>query len=74
MWSPEIREAFGLYMAFAESKLRELFELVEEFIAEYQPYILIGSIILIILVIGDLLMKWQENREKKHIEDQIKEE
>ena len=71
MWSQEVREAFALFVALAESKAIELFDVVAEFISEYQVYILVGSLILIILVILDLLMKWQEKREKKRIEDEI---
>ena len=72
MWSQKVREAIALCMAFAESKLIKVLEVVEEFISEYRSYILIGLIILVILVIADLLMKWQEKREKKKIEDQMK--
>jgi hypothetical protein len=74
MWTQEARDAYRLFMAFAESKLVELLEVVEEFIAEYRFYILIGLIILVILVILDLLMKWQEKREKKKIDEQIEEQ
>ena len=73
MWSQEVREAFALFVALAESKVIELFDVVAEFISEYRSYILVGSLILIILVILDLLMKWQEKREKKRIEDEIEE-
>jgi membrane protein DedA with SNARE-associated domain len=72
MWSQKVREAIALCMALAESKLIKVLEVVEEFISEYRSYILIGLIILVILVIADLLMKWQEKREKKKIEDQMK--
>jgi hypothetical protein len=71
MWSQEIREAFALFVALAESKVIELFDGVAEFISEYQVYILVGSLILIILVSLDLLMKWREKREKKRIEDEL---
>jgi hypothetical protein len=74
MWSHEVREAFALYMALVESKLIKVLEVVEEFISEYRSYILIGLSILGILVILDLLMKWQEKREKKQINDEIEEQ
>ena len=71
MWSQEVREAFALFVALAESKVIELFDVVAEFISEYRSYILVGLLILIILVILDLLMKWQEKKEKKRIEDEL---
>jgi hypothetical protein len=74
MWSQEVREAYALFMALFESKLIKVLEVVEEFISEYHSYILIGSIILIIVVILDLLWKWQEKRRKKQIDDQIAEQ
>ncbi len=74
MWSQEGREAFALFMAFAESKLGEALEVVGEFISEYRSYILTGCIILVILVILDLWMKWQEKEEKKKIDAEIEEE
>jgi hypothetical protein len=74
MWSQESREAFALFMAFAESKVIELFDVVAEFISEYRSYILVGLLILIILVSLDLLMKWQDKREKKKIDSEIEEQ
>jgi hypothetical protein len=71
MWSQEGREAFALFMAFAESKLIEVREVVEEFISAYRPYIIVGLLILISLVILDLVAKRQERREKKQIEAEI---
>ena len=50
MWSQEVRDAFDLFIALAESKLTEVCEVVTEFISEYRYYILIGLIILGILV------------------------
>jgi hypothetical protein len=72
MWNQELREAFALFMAFAESKLIELYDVVGEFISAYSSFILVGLLILIILVIADLGMKWQEKREKKRIEEKMK--
>jgi hypothetical protein len=72
MWSQEVREAFALFVALAESKLIELFDVVAEFISAYRSYILVASLILIILVSLDLLMKWQDKKEKKQIEDELK--
>jgi hypothetical protein len=74
MWAQEARDAYRLIMAFAESKLTELFEIVEEFISEYRFYILVGVIILVILVILDLLMKRQDKKDKKKINDQIEQQ
>lgn len=74
MWSQEGREAFALFMAFAESKLGEALEVVGAFISAYRSYILIGFIILVISVILDLWMKWRGKQEKKKIDDQIEEQ
>jgi hypothetical protein len=74
MWILEFREALALFVALAESKLIEIFEAVGEFIPAYHSYILIGLIILGMLLILDLGMKWQEKKEKKKIDAQIKEQ
>ena len=74
MWSQEIREAYAQCMAFFESKLIELFEIVAEFISEYHVYILIGVIILVILALLDRWFKWRDKKEKKMINDQIEEQ
>jgi hypothetical protein len=74
MWSQEVREAFALFMAFAESKLIEIYDVVADFIYEYRSYILVGLLILIILVIMDLVMKWQDKKEKKKINAQIEQQ
>jgi hypothetical protein len=74
MWSQEVREAFAQYTALLASKLINVREMVEEFISAYRSYIFVGLIILGILVGLDFLMKWQEKREKKRIEDEIEEQ
>jgi hypothetical protein len=74
MWSEEIREAYRLFVALVESNLTKLLEAVEEYIAEYYAYILIGSTILIIGVILDLLWKRQENKKKNRIDQEIAEQ
>jgi hypothetical protein len=71
MWNQEIRQALASCLSFAESKFIVLRELVEEFITAYCFYIIVGLLILIILVIVDQLMKWQEKKEKKKIEAEI---
>jgi hypothetical protein len=74
MWSQEAREAYRLFMAILESKLIQLHDVVEEYIAEYYSFILIGSIILVVVVILRLVRKWQDKREKHRIDQQIAEQ
>jgi Tfp pilus assembly protein PilO len=74
MWSQEIREAYAQRMAFFESKLIELFNIVAEFISTYRLYILIGVIILVFLALLDWWFKWQDRKEKIKINDQIEEQ
>jgi hypothetical protein len=74
MWSQEAREAYRLFMAILESKLIQLHDVVEEYIAEYYSFILIGSAILIVVVILRLVRKWQDKREKQRIDKRIEEQ
>jgi hypothetical protein len=74
MWSEAAREASRLFLALVESKLAQVLEVVKEYISECHFSILIGAIILIIAAILDLLWKWQGNKEKKLIDQQITEQ
>jgi hypothetical protein len=74
MWSQELREACARFIALLESKSIEIIEVVEGFLSEYRFYILIGLIFLGILVILDLVVKWQAKREKKRIDAEIEEQ
>ena len=74
MWSQKVKDAIDLWMALVESALITVIEVVGDFISEYRLYILVGFIILIILVILDLGMKWQDKREKKRIDAEIEEQ
>jgi hypothetical protein len=74
MWSQEAREAFALFMAMLEANFLKVIDHVEEFIAAYYAYILIGLIILVILITLDQVWKRQDKRRKKKIDDQIAEQ
>lgn len=68
-----LSEAFEGVKAVMASALLEAFEAVTQFVLQYQDYILIGIIIIIIMGTLNLLVKRQEKRKRQHLQEEIDE-